>query len=165
MNYFGRSPLLGSGNALPITTRLDPFNGGNLVTTQPSQGGIVSPNVPGNPGSGIRYRPVYRSTDVNFTEISAAINVAAATNTPLELGDLFDFLDGSATALAFNNILAYSPNGRVIDLAVITRTKLGGNYVGSQQIMFPAGVWNFVNVSGGAITAKEIWAQHYDVTN
>lgn len=157
-------PVLGSG----LTVAGGPsslLSGGQTISVQPSQSGGVAYNQPGNPGGGYRYRPIVRPTDISFTELSALINVAAAVQTPIELGDVFDLIDGSATAIAFNQILCFTPNGRAVDLAVLTRTKLGGNWIGSQMIMIPAGTWQFVNVSGGAITLKELWAQHYDVTN
>lgn len=137
---------------------------GRTISVTPSQGGLVSEVRPGNPAGGYRYRPETRPTDVNYTELSAAINVAANTHTPFELGDVFDIIDGSATALAFNVILAMTPNGRLVDLALLTRTKLGGNYLGAMQMMIPAGTWQFINISGGAVTLKEIWATHFDVS-
>lgn len=137
---------------------------GRSISVTPSQGGLVSEVRPGNPVGGYRYRPETRPTDVNYTEVSSAINVAANVHTPFELGDVFDIIDGSATALAFNVILAMTPNGRLVDLALLTRTKLGGNFLGSMQTMIPAGTWQFINISGGAVTAKEIWVTHFDVS-
>lgn len=78
------------------------------------------------------------------------------------LGQVYHFLDLSATPLAPGDLQMIDPNGVPHDLAVWTVTKDMSNF---PMPGLPPGLYTFTNLSGGAISGLAIYAVHIGARN
>lgn len=121
------------------------------VPTQPKAAHVLSKIEPGLPVVGVKVKPAVVDTGPEFTVPDIA-GIAAAGILEADLGVVYDIVDYSATALAYGDVIAVTPDGRTVDLHILTRTKAQDRWIPS----FAAGKWQFINVSGGALTGTVI---------